>query len=167
MAGTAVAEAGGAGQPVSAPTASGQLPAAPSAVILDIKPPDTSMTVGQETTFEAAVDGVKDLYGGIITLAYNPKVVEFKTASEGAFLKKDGRPTSFLFSNNVSAGTVDLYLTRIGNVGGVSGSGSLVTVVFQGKSGGMSELAIKSVKLTNFRREPVRSEARNAKVAVK
>lgn len=152
---------------VSAPTATGQPPAAPPAVILEIKPSDTAIQVGQEATLEVAVDGVKDLFGGIITLAYNPKVVEFKTASEGAFLKKDGRPTSFLFSNNVSAGTVDIYLTRIGNVGGAGGSGSLVTFVFQGKSGGTSELAIKSVKLTNFRREPVGSETRNAKVVVK
>ncbi len=68
-----------------------------------------------------------------------PKITEFKTASEGALLKKDGQQTSFLFSNNIKAGTVDVYMTRIGDVGGVNGVGSLGTLVFQSKSGGAAK----------------------------
>ena len=102
-----------------------------------------------------------------MTLSYDPKVVEFKTAGEGTLLKKDGQQTSFLFSNNIKAGIVDIYMTRIGDVGGVGGSGSLCTVAFQGKSGGAGELALKSVKLTNFNREQIKTDTRGAKVIVK
>ncbi|MDI6759847.1 MAG: cohesin domain-containing protein, partial [Candidatus Brocadiaceae bacterium] len=110
---------------------------------------------------------VKDLYGAIITIGYDTKVVEFKTASEGPLLKKDGQQTSFLFSNNTKAGSVDIYMTRIGDVGGVEGTDSLFTISFQGKSSGASDLVIRSQKLTNFSREQVKADAKGARVVVK
>ena len=137
-----------------------------ASAILEIKPPDIPVTVGQEARFEVVAGGVKSLYGTIMTLSYDPKVVEFKTASEGVLMKKDDQQTSFLFSNNIKAGTVDVYMTRIGDVGGVDGTGSLCTLVFQGKSGGTSEVSLKSVKLTNFSREQIKADIRGAKVVV-
>jgi hypothetical protein len=52
-------------------------------------------------------------------------------------------------------------------VGGVSGAGSLGTLVFQSKAGGSGEINLRSVKLTNSSREPVKAELRGAKVTVK
>jgi len=135
--------------------------------VLEIKPPEVPISVGQEARFEISGGGVKDLYGSIVTIGYDPAVVEFKAASEGAFLKKDNQQTSFLFSNNIKAGTVDIYMTRIGDVGGVDGAGGLCTLVFQGKSGGTSEITVRSVKFTNFNREQIKVETRGAKVVVK
>ena len=117
------------------PTATGEL-STTSPVLLEIKPSDASMQLGQETRFDIKADKIKDLYGAILTLGYDPKVAEFVNASEGGLLKSDGQQTSFLFSNNIRTGTVDIYMTRIGDVGGVNGSGSLCTVAFQGKSNG-------------------------------
>jgi general secretion pathway protein D len=154
-------------KPVSAPTVTApHLETLPGAVV-EIKPSEWVAQVGQEARFEIAAGGMKDLYGAIITLSYDPKVVEFKAASEGTLLKKDGQQTSFLFSNNIRAGTVDIYMTRIGNVGGVEGTGSLCTLMFQGKSGGSSDIALRSMKLTNFRREQIKADLKGAKLAVK
>ena len=132
-----------------------------------MKPADVNVAVGQEMRFELSMDNVRELYGAIVTLGYDPKITEFKTASEGALLKRDGQQTSFLFSNNVRAGTVDIYMTRIGDVGGVSGAGSLGTLVFQSKAGGSGEISLRSVKLTNFNREPIKAELKGAKITVK
>jgi hypothetical protein len=110
---------------------------------------------------------VAGLYGAIVTLAYDPKVVEFKAASEGPFLKKDSQQTSFLFSNNIKTGLVDIYMTRIGDVGGIDGAGTLCSVVFQGKSAGTTDVAVRSAKLTNFSREQIKAETRGAKVIIK
>ena len=149
--------------PMTAPTGTGPV----AATLLQIIPPDTAIQVGQEARFEIVAGSVKNLYGAILTLSYDPKVVEFKTASEGALLKKDGQQTSFLFSNNIKTGTVDLYMTRIGDVGGVDGSGGLGTIVFQAKSSGAGDLALKMVKLTNFSREQIKADLKGAKVVVK
>jgi general secretion pathway protein D len=155
--------------PKPAPAPAGAV--APSPVVgltmLEFKPAEAATQLGQEARFEITAGTVKDLYGAILTLGYDPKVVEFKTASEGALLKKDGQQTSFLFSNNIKTGTVDIYMTRIGDVGGVDGSGSLCTIVFQGKSGGTGSIAVKSVKLSNFSREQIKADSKGAKMVVK
>ncbi|HEX9020957.1 MAG TPA: cohesin domain-containing protein [Nitrospirota bacterium] len=142
-------------------------PVPPAVAVLEIKPAEASAPVGQESRFEITADGMKNLYGAIVTLSYDPAVVEFKSASEGSLLKKDNQQTSFLFSNNARGGTVDFYMTRIGDVGGVDGAGSLCTLVFQSKSSGKSDLAVKSVKLTNFNREQIKAITRDARVVVK
>jgi general secretion pathway protein D len=141
--------------------------AAAVAALLDLKPAEAAVTVGQEARLELSVANVKDLYGTIVTLSYDPRFVDFRAATEGSFLKKDGQQTSFLFSNNLKAGTVDIYITRIGDVGGVEGTGSLCTVMFQGKSAGTSAIQFKSVKLGNYSREQIRADVRSAKVVVK
>lgn len=153
------------GKPVSRDTGTATAPVLMT--VLEMKPADVTTPVGQDVKFDLSVDSVRDFYGAIITLSYDPKLVEFKAASEGQLLRKDGQQTSFLFSNNLKAGTVDVYMTRIGDVGGIDGAGPLCTLTFQGKSGGTSDIALKSVKLTNFSREQIKAEVRGAKVVVK
>ena len=102
----------------------GAAPAAAGTPVLEIRPPQVPAQVGQEARFEIAAGNVAGLYGAIVTLAYDSKVVEFKAASEGPFLKKDSQQTSFLFSNNIKTGLVDIYMTRIGDVGGIDGAGN-------------------------------------------
>jgi len=135
--------------------------------ILEITPPDVSTQIGQEMRFELTAGSMKNLYGAIITLTYDPKALEFKTASEGVLLKKDGQQTSFLYANNVKAGTLDIYVTRIANVGGIDGSGSLCTLTFQGKAGSTSDLSVRNAKLTNLKREQIQCDIKGAKVTVK
>jgi general secretion pathway protein D len=161
--------AGAVEAPKPAPPAGGAepAPAAAGAAMLEIKPPQIPAQVGQEARFEIAAGNVAGLYGAIVTLAYDPKVVEFKAASEGPFLKKDSQQTSFLFSNNIKTGFVDIYMTRIGDVGGIDGGGTLCSVVFQGKSAGTTDVTVRSAKLTNFSREQIKAEIRGAKVVVK
>jgi len=151
-----------------APIASGHPSNGESATPLaDIKPADTTVPVGQETRFEISAGAVKGLYGAIATISYDPSVVEFKTANEGSFLKKDGQQTSFLFSNNAKAGTVDIYITRVGEVAGVDGSGTLCSLIFQGKAAGTGNFVIKNIKLANSKREPIEANTQSARMVVK
>ncbi len=138
-----------------------------SMTALELRPAQASAPVGQDVRFDLAVDKAKELYGAIITISYDRNVLDFKTATEGGFLKKDGQQTSFLFSNNIKAGTVDLYITRIGDVGNVEGAGVLGTVVFQSKVAGQSPVQFKNVKLSNYSREQLTTETKNATVTVK
>jgi general secretion pathway protein D len=147
-------------KPVSAPSTTTEQPLAAVAAVIEIKPTEASVSIGQEARFDLLAGNMKNLYGSIVTLTYDPKVVEFKTASEGSLLKKDNQQTSFLFSNNIKGGIVDIYMTRIGDIGGVDGSGNLGTLVFQAKSAGTSELSIKNMKVTTFNREQIKTEFR-------
>jgi len=135
--------------------------------VIEVKPADVGTPLGQDARLDLTVSNVKDLYGAIVTLSYDPRVVDFKAANEGAFLRKDNQQTSFLFSNNIKAGTVDIYITRIGDVGGVEGAGTLCSVMFQGKSAGTSPVLFKSVKLGNYNREQLKVDAKSANITVK
>jgi len=153
-------------KPAEARTDAGA-PAVNAVAVLELKPAESTSAVSQEARLDLSIANVKDLYGAIITLSYDPKVIDFRSATEGTFLKKDGQQTSFLFSNNIKAGTVDLYITRIGDVGGVEGAGTVCTTVFQGKVAGTSPVTIKSIKLGNYSREQIKADVRGAKVTVK
>ena len=91
--------------------------------------------------------------------------MEFISATEGSLLKKDGQQTSFLFSNNANAGILEIFMTRIGDVGGVDGAGDLCGVEFRGKSKDKSSIGI-SATLTNFNREHKKLKGKGAEVTV-
>ena len=150
------------------PPAQPQVPETEStSVSLALKPAVMTASNGQEIRIVLNAAKVRDLYGAVITLAYNPAVVEFKTANEATLLKQDGQQLSFMFSNNVRSGAVDLYMTRIGKVGGVKGAGDLCTVVFQAKAAGSSDVAVKSVRMTNSAREELMVEVTGSKITVR
>jgi len=159
-------------EPISAPTPTvekkkpASYPALPAGTI-EIKPAVYDVSVGQEARFEIIAHEMQDLYGVILTLAYNPKIMEFKTSGEGTLLKNDGQQTSFLYSNNGRTGTLDLYMTRIGDIKGINGTGSIGTFVFQAKSAGTSEISAKSMKFTDSKRKQMKSDFKGATVNVK
>lgn len=167
-----MAKAGAAAQPaptpVPAPAEQKKDAEAPAqAAELQLIPAALSAQVGQDLKFDLSLANIKDLYGAIITLNYDPKVVDFKTAAEGPFMKQDGQQTSFLFANNIKAGAVDIYITRIGDVGGIEGSGILCALQFQAKAAGSAPITFKNVKLGNYNREPLRADLKTATVTVR
>ncbi len=134
--------------------------------ILGLQPAEATAAIGQELRFDLTVDNAKDIYGAIVTITYDRRNVDFKTATEGPFLKKDGQQTSFLFSNNMRTGSIDIYMTRIGDVGNVSGSGVLGSLLFQSRAPGQSSIQFKSVKISNYSREQLMAESNGATVKV-
>lgn len=107
-----------------------------------------TVTVGQQFTVEIKAEGVKELYNAPFSLIYDPIFAEFVSASEGPFLKQDGKPTAFSAVNEPSAGKVGITLRRTGEVGGVTGNGILMTAVFKAKNAGPLNLGFSGVSFT-------------------
>ena len=96
----------------------------------------TEVKVDQEFTAGVSLSDVTSLYGVSINLSYDPNLFEFVTVTEGGFLKQDGKSTSFMHAINAAEGRVTVGMTRLGGVGGVSGSGGLFSAVFRAKGEG-------------------------------
>lgn len=96
-----------------------------------VSPQTKDVKVGEEFSLDVSVNGISDLYASPFYLTYNPKLLKFISAKEGSFLGQDGNSTTFLFSNDANRGRVIVGLTRLGQVKGVSGSGSLMRVDFK------------------------------------
>ena len=109
----------------------------------------SSVTVGQQFTVEVKADGVKELYSAPFNLIYDPLFAEFVSATEGGYLKQDGKPTTFSAVNDPAGGKVAIALHRNGEVGGVTGNGVLLTATFRAKNAGPLNLGFSGVNFTD------------------
>ena len=88
----------------------------------------------QDFKLEVKVTDVKDLSSAPFTVTYDPAFVTFVSASEGNFLKRGGGATTFTSSNEAVSGTLTINNSRSAGTGGVSGSGTLASLVFRSKN---------------------------------
>jgi general secretion pathway protein D len=113
------------------------------AATLAIRPPDLSAFAGQEFAVELLADNIESFTESSVTVAYDPKVLEFRRTVEGEFLTRNGTPASVtIVSATPTAGKITLRLQREGEPG--AGSGVLATVFFQGKAAGSSAVEIQN-----------------------
>ena len=104
---------------------------------------------GKEITLTVSVDRIEGLYSAPFYLIYDPSLLEFIKASEGNFLKKDGKQTAFFHVNIPQSGRVMIGLSRVGQVGGVTGSGPLATFTFRAKNSGVGKFSVQKPEFRN------------------
>lgn len=90
------------------------------------------------TTFTLTVNatGVNDLYGIAFDLSYPQSVLSFQQATEGTVLNAGGGTQTSMQVAEASNGDLVVGLSRLGSVGGFSGSGTLLTLTFSITAGG-------------------------------
>jgi general secretion pathway protein D len=134
---------------VSAMPPSTPPPTAPlNSAILSVRPPDAVAALGQPTTVELLVDNVEGLVESNLTITYDPKILEFREAQEGEFLKR-GRAATMSVDVNPVAGTVALQLRRAEGDPGTSGGGVLASLTFLGKAPGVSQIGLEAPRLVS------------------
>ena len=127
-----------ASQNVSAPVQRG---------LLRINAP-ASAIVGKQFTLEVSVASISDLNAATFVLTYDPVFVEFVSAGEGAFLKRDGMSTTFGSATGAATGTVSINLARGPGSVGVSGDGTLASLLFRAKRKGIPGFGFGNVGFT-------------------
>ena len=103
--------------------------------------------VDQELTVGIILGEVTNLYGASINISYDPALLEFVRVDEGGVLKQDGKPTSFMHAINAADGRVTVGITRLGGVGGISGTGGLFSAVFKSKGEGTASIEFQDAAL--------------------
>lgn len=115
----------------------------------------TVSNVGLAFNVNVTVQGVENLYAYEFKLYYPNNVLNGTSATEGPFLKTGGVQTFFAlatFADNYNAtyGLLNILCTRVGNVTGVNGSGTLVAITFKSTStSGPEALRLADVKLSD------------------
>jgi hypothetical protein len=134
------------------PSSTGQAPVTPPDLPLDgsvpevtIQPQQLTAQVGDQLTVHIMVSNVTNLFGAPFYLGYDPFRLAVVSAAEGDFLKNDGQSSVFLDSIDASKGLVVIGASRLGAVGGVSGSGSLAVVTFKATASGPVTLTLQNV----------------------
>lgn len=160
------------GQPKKTQLPDGQAKAMPSNKIgrvgvIGFAPEIVPIEVGQELTVDVMATDLDSVFEAPLSIIYNPKLVEFVKAEEGDFMKVDGKPTSFTAASNDKIGFIDVFLTRLGKVQGVSGSGRLFSLTFKGKAPGISPLVFKQNMLKDANKQPVSADLKTGTLYVK
>jgi hypothetical protein len=136
-------------EPVPATTVAPVPPVPLQRGLLQIAAP-SSVTVGQQFSVEVKVSGVSNLASAFFELTFDPVFVEYVSITEGAFLHKDGKPTSFSGKPDASSGTVAVSLARTAANEGVSGAGTMVTALFKAKKQGPASFAFRNSTFTSL-----------------
>lgn len=103
-------------------------------------------TSGNRLDLDVQITSVNNVGSMAFDLTYNPSVLSYVQASEGTFFNQDGAPVSVLVDEN-PAGTLIVGVARLGDVGGVSGSGVALTLTFSGAGNGGSALGFANNSL--------------------
>jgi len=155
----------GAPAPAEASTAASAAPAAAAAAAPVVPAPvkrglvqiaaPAGIDVGQQFYVDIKAGDVQDLAGASLVLSYNPRFVDYVSAAEGGFLKKDGKPTVYSATANAADGTLTIKLSRAPNSGGISGAGTLVSALFKAKAKGAASFGFQSVSFTSADGKPL------------
>jgi len=121
-----------------------------------LAPPSyTVSNVGLTFNVNVTIENVDDLYAWEIKLYYPNDILNATAVAEGPFLKTGGMPT-FLhllnFTDNYSAthGLLHVFCSRVGNVSGISGNGTLAAITLKSiATDGPKALHLDDVKLSN------------------
>jgi len=115
----------------------------------------TVPNVGGTFNINVTVQNVNDLFGFEFKLYYPNNILNGTSATQGPFLKAGGVQTFFAVPNftdlyNATHGVLNILCTRVGNVSGVNGSGTLATATFRSTStNGPRILHLADVKLSD------------------
>ena len=119
-----------------------------SSTTVSISPSTVTAFVGQNFTVNVTISDVSYLYGWQFRLNWTAGLIDVVNVTEGSFLKLGGG-TYFYWAVNATAGRMVAYCTLLGNVPGMSGSGTLATITFNVKGAGESPLTLWDVALLN------------------
>ena len=139
---------GGGGGGTPTPT-NPQPPSGPSSVSFNASASTSGISLvigtgssGTRLEIDVVATDVSGVYGLAFDLVFPAGILNFTGSSEGDFLGADGVQTSIQVSDTGS-GRLLVGATRLGNVGAMSGSGTVLTLVFQGTTLGSGNLTFE------------------------
>ena len=137
-----------------------------SGIALDVSPPELEdwvklslpaiapVHVGATFALDLIIENVTDLSGWQADIAFNPAVLSTVSVTEGDFLSKDGGSTFFQEGNiNNTTGEITGLIAARTTSGGVSGTGVLLSIIFEAQATGEDFLRFRNVKLGQSNRE--------------
>lgn len=109
--------------------------------VLSLTPPALSTGVGQEFRLDLTADRIDALTESVVTVSYNPQVIEFRRAVERDRLKQEDAVTAATLTADPANGHVAIRLRQ--QDAATAGPDVLTTLVFQAKASGTSPIMIQ------------------------
>jgi len=133
---------------------------------LRFQPAQARVAVGQTVTVDIQVENVRDLFVVPFVVSFDPAVVELAEVHHGGFLGDGGQPAALVHRVDAESGAAIISLSRPPGVAGVTGSGTLVTVVFKGVAAGRCRLSVPQMAARDSQRRPISIQASVGEILV-
>jgi len=112
---------------------------------LQFNPSRVNGVVGNPFGVNLNLENVSNAYSISLQLNYDPRMVSLQSVVNGDFLGKDGQAVALVDRNDAASGNAQITLSRPPNVSGITGSGSILTLTFEGKAAGATTLSVSRV----------------------
>lgn len=158
--------------PPTAPAAAEPKPAVPAAPVtpaaprLTFNPPAVETQLSSAVTVNLQLENVTDLFTAPLRLKFDPKVLRLTSIRPGSLMTGDGEKVNFGENTLNDTGEATITLNRIPGTGGVSGSGTLVTLTFQAVGKGSAVVSVVDAGLRNMQLSPITAPAPSLNVVV-
>ncbi len=89
--------------------------------------------IGDSLCVDINIENAADLYAASFDLTYDPAALQYQEAFEGNFLNADNGATFFnasLLNDDPANGIVVIGVSRVADIGGLSGSGNIASACF-------------------------------------
>lgn len=133
---------------------------------LALLPAEHVVVVDEEFAVDVTVNSSSELFSAGFQLQFNPQHIAYVDYFEGGFLDRDGAEITVQATSG-GPGVVRLGMSRMGSETGISGAGSLVTLVFRAVGPGTSQIEISSAALRAPRGAPIAVQMTPAQVTVR
>lgn len=134
-------------------------PATPAAstgpMTLRLDPGAITQKQGTNFSVNVLVSHGQDVAAVPIQISYDPRVLQFVSVSNGDFLSKDGQPAVIVHRDDSAGGKLQITAQRPPGSSGVTGDGTVFTVVFTAKNKGNATVAIAIPGARNSQNQPL------------
>jgi general secretion pathway protein D len=109
---------------------------------LRLDPGTVTQKQGGTFSLNVVVAHGQDIASVPLQISYDPKVLQFVSVANGDYLSRDGQPAILVHRDDPASGKLQVTAQRQPGSAGVSGDGTVFTLVFNGKSKGDGTVAI-------------------------
>lgn len=151
-----------AGVPQPAPP-----PGAAGPVAVTFSPAHTDVAVGTSIPITLQVNNVNDLAALQMSMKFDPKILHVNNLTSGDLIKRGG--PDLVPSRNIlnDTGDASIGIARNPTMGGVSGSGAILTIMFQAVAKGTTTISVPQLVLTGSTGQAIPSSAPSLTINVK
>jgi general secretion pathway protein D len=130
-------------------------------------PPIVNTTTGSQMTVALIIENAADVVSAPLQVQFDPKVVKLNDVGRGDFFSGDGQIPVFTKNIQNDTGTAVINLNRLPDSAGVSGSGVLVTMIFQAVGPGNTTVRVPNLSVRDAKGAVVASGAPLMSISVK
>lgn len=142
-----------------------EAPAPAPPVRVMIRPSSTEPMLNALVTVNINIENAKELFAAPMRLSFDPKVLRLLEVRRGPFMAGDGAQVTFE-NTKLDDGAI-ISLNRVAGAGGMTGTGTLVTLLFQAIGRGSSPVAFSELTLRDTKLQNIEAEAAPASITVK